>query len=137
MLYIQTNSPPPGINQGELWALQMLESSGLLPFLQETLKLNKRICVNLLMMKVILKDDDKSDQTGGDALNHLLCTDQPLLPHPPDPALPRGRGQLHLSPHGGRRGRGSKKANHLSQFLQFTWELFSFRLIFFWSKIII
>ena len=27
----------PGINEGELWALQMLGSSGLLPFLQETL----------------------------------------------------------------------------------------------------
>ena len=41
MLYIHNYSPPPGINQGELWALQMLESSGLLPFLQETLKYKK------------------------------------------------------------------------------------------------
>ena len=109
MLYIHTNSPPPGINQGELWALQMLESSGLLPFLQETLKLNKSICVNLLMMKVILKDDDKSDHTGGDALNHLLCSGQPVLPHPADPALPRGRRRGYICPHMEGEGRGGQR----------------------------
>ena len=51
------------------------------------------------MMKVILKDDDKSYQTGGDALNHLLCSGQPVLPHPADPALPRGRRRGYICPH--------------------------------------
>ena len=59
-------------------------------------------------MKVIKIMIDRSDQTGGDALNHLLCTDQPLLPHPPDPALPRGRGG-YICPHTVGEGGGGQR----------------------------
>ena len=45
---------------------------------------------NLLKMKVILKDDDKSAQAGGDALNHLHCTSRPLLPPTTGDPLPSG-----------------------------------------------
>ena len=42
----------PGINEGALWALQMFESSGHLPFLQETIDLLNSLIAFVLSMGV-------------------------------------------------------------------------------------
>ena len=43
---------PPGFNEGALWALQMFESSGHLPFLQETIDLLNSLIAFVLSMGV-------------------------------------------------------------------------------------